>query len=162
MLQHTVYSCGNFLATTCPSGSITTFIRIPRGVVMGIPTTVSQLEAITCAEFCRNNSETSAGLKRLCQGFNYIDNITPSCELFDETAQIGPINRNVGVRSFYYDKTCLTGEFQFKHTFAANTNSCEPILGTSPPYLMFLHDFCTSKVLAASITRRLLFIGRKF
>ena len=29
--------------------------------------------------------------------------------MFDVEARLGPLNRNVGPRSFYYDKICLEG-----------------------------------------------------
>lgn len=76
---------------------------------MGIPTIVSTMDVSQCAVHCRNNSEPSSGIARLCQGFNYQDTSTPTCEFFDSQAQIGPLNRNVGQRSFYYDKICLSG-----------------------------------------------------
>lgn len=78
---------------------------------MGIPTIVSTMDVSQCADHCRNNSEPTSGAFRLCQGFNYQDISTPTCEFFDNEAQIGPLNRNVGVRSFYFEKICLNGNF---------------------------------------------------
>uniref|UniRef100_A0A914WPT3 PAN domain protein n=1 Tax=Plectus sambesii TaxID=2011161 RepID=A0A914WPT3_9BILA len=100
MLLRSASACAN-------SSEMATFIRVPQALVMGIPTIVSTAEMIACAEFCRNNTEPLSGLHRPCKGFNFQSNVIPTCEFFDDQSKVGVLNRNVGERSYFFDKICL-------------------------------------------------------
>ena len=62
---------GDNTDTFCEFGALPAFIRVPQALIMGIPTLVRTSSVLSCAGFCRNNTEPSTGARRLCQGFNF-------------------------------------------------------------------------------------------
>lgn len=121
---------------TCPKGTTTTFIRIPKAAVTGTPSINSAVDLTTCAEHCRNNTEPTTGSQRSCQGFNYADSVNPSCDFFDDRARIGPINPNIGSHSYYYDKLCLSGQFFYTNFLCPNFLFHARVLWRPPPFLV--------------------------
>lgn len=78
-------------ASACPDGTMTAFIRIAGALLTGVPTMVTTVEMITCAQYCKTNIEPLSGQFRPCRGFNYQNNHKndlPTCEFFDHTAKV--------------------------------------------------------------------------